>query len=296
MKIIVASSETALKSPGVEKKFTQRLQERIDEKLGSLGIQAEQIWDEGRLFVETDDEDAADAADTLTRLPGIQIVAPCLETGLDQDSIWEAVQEAITAEDPDSFAVDARRVGEGHDYSSKDLENEIGQRIVDTHDWHVDLDNPDLTVHIEARYEHAYIYTRKLQGIGGVPVNRDATVVIPLRDRIDVLAGFLLMRRGCAIVPVYNGPDPEEVTEAITILTEYDPQTTLVTMRTDGHVEAVNQAAEAMDAEAIGIGLTSDQIEGFSDESYNRTVLTPTCSLAEEEALERYADITVPRF
>jgi thiamine biosynthesis protein ThiI len=296
MKIIVGSAETSLKSSSVEKKFTRRLQDRIEEKLTGLGIQADQTWEEGRLFVEVDEDDAADAADTLTRLPGISTVAPCLQTGLDADEIWETVQEAIENEEPDSFAVDVRRVGEGHSYTSHELENDIGQRIVDEHGWDVDLDDPDLTVHIEARYDNAYVYTRRLEGVGGVPVNRDATVVVPLRDRIDVLAGFFLMRRGCSVVPVYAGREPEEVTEAMTILTEYDPQATLVTVRDDDYTEAINQTAEAMDAGAIGLGLTADEIECFSDDGYERTVLTPTCSLAEEEALERYADISVPRF
>ncbi len=296
MKIIVGSAETALKSSAVEKKFIRRLQDRIEEKLTVLGIPADQTWEEGRLFIEVDEEDAADAADTLTRLPGISTVAPCLQTGRDADGIWATVREAIEGKDPDSFAVDVRRVGEDHGYTSTELENDIGQRIVDDHGWDVDLDDPDLTVYIEARYETAYVYTRRFEGVGGVPVNRDATVIVPLRDRIDVLAGFFLMRRGCSVVPVYAGREPEEVTEAMTTLTEYDPQATLVTVKTDDYIEALNQTAAAMGAEAIGLGLTADYIEGFSDDDYSRTVLTPTCSLSEDEALERYADITVPRF
>jgi len=296
MKIIVGSAETALTSSSVETNLTRRLQDRIEEKLAGLGITASQTWQEGRLFLEVDEDDAADAADTLTRLPGITTVAPCLQTGNDPDEIWATVQDVIAGEEPDSFAVDVIRVGQDHGYTSPERETDIGQRIVDEHGWDRDLDDPDLTVHIETQYEDVHIYTRRLDGIGGLPVDRDATVVVPLRDRIDVLAGFYLMRQGCTIVPVYAGREPEEVTEAMTILTEYDPQATLVTMRTEDYTEAINQTAEAMDARAIGLGLTTDEIEGFSDDEYERTVLTPTCSHTEDEALDRYAEITVPRF
>ncbi|MDY6770887.1 MAG: THUMP domain-containing protein [Candidatus Nanohaloarchaea archaeon] len=295
MKIIVSSSELSLKSPPVERKMTDRLTDRIREQLARRDIEAAVIQQEGRMFVKAEEDDVPDAVEALERTPGIKLIAPALETDLDIDSIWDAVQEAIQGEEPDSFAVDARRTGEEHDYTSKDLENEIGQRIVDEKGWDVDLDDPDLTVSIEARYENAYVYTRVFDGVGGVPISRDSVVVVPVRDRVDVYAGYLLMKRGCTVAPVYNGNHPPEADEAVTVLSAYDPGIKLVTMDRDSDVDAINAAAEQFDATAIGVGLTFDEIEDFDPEIYERSVLTPTCSLSEEEVLEQYAAIAVPR-
>jgi thiamine biosynthesis protein ThiI len=293
MKIIVGYGEISLKSSQVKGKMLNRLEERIHEKLKAADLEGETVKDQGRLFLEIEEDQIPAAVEALITLPGITYVAPCLETGLETDEIWHAVQQAIEGQEPDTFAVDVRRVGdkEQHPYSSKELEEDIGKRIVENKDWSVDLNDPDLTVHIEARYSRAYIYAKKIPGIGGLPIDPETVVVARLRDHVDAYAAFLIQKRGSRVVPVYNDNNPDEADEAVKTLQQQYPPLKLVTTDEDSWEEAVNQTAELFGAKAICIGLTADQLDEFDRDSYNRTVLKPTCGMSEEDVLEKYGEV-----
>jgi len=295
MRIIVGYSEIGLKSDQVERKLLGWLQNRIGDKLDHVGIDNEVYMEQGRLFTDVAEDDVAETVEALRFVPGIQFLAPCVMTGLDRDDIATEALSILKGQKATSFAVSARRAGE-HDYTSKDIEEHVGQAIVDGKDWEVDLDDPDITVFIEARYGNAFLYTERLDGIGGTVIDRNDIVVVPLRDRIDVYAGHLLMKRGCNVIPVYNGSNPDEVAEGERILKEHYPEIKLVTTRMEDWKAAVNQVAEAYDARAIGIGLTAQEIEDFDDSPFVRPVLKPTCGMSEDEILDRYGDLLVPDF
>jgi thiamine biosynthesis protein ThiI len=65
----------------------------------------------------------------------------------------------------------------------------------------VDLERPGLTVWIEIAEREALLYTRRLPGLGGLPVGVSGTVVALLSGGIDSpVAAFKLIRRGCRAV------------------------------------------------------------------------------------------------
>ncbi|RLJ07436.1 MAG: hypothetical protein DRP12_02205, partial [Candidatus Aenigmatarchaeota archaeon] len=62
---------------------------------------------------------------------------------------------------------------------------------------------PERTVWIELKGRDAWVYTERFKGPGGFPVGVQGKVAILIRNRRDLLAGWLMMRKGCWPYPVY---------------------------------------------------------------------------------------------
>jgi thiamine biosynthesis protein ThiI len=68
----------------------------------------------------------------------------------------------------------------------------------------VDLSNPQVTVWIEICDKEAYVYSRRVEGIGGLPVGVAGRVVALISGGIDSpVAAFMAMKRGCEVVAVH---------------------------------------------------------------------------------------------
>ena len=102
-----------------------------------------------------------------------------------------------------SFALDARVVG-NRAFSRRDLEVKLGAAIQKKiKGLEVDLERPQKKVFIEARKKDFFIYTSQKQGLGGLPIGVEGSVAFFVNGkRQELLAAFLLMRRGCNIFPV----------------------------------------------------------------------------------------------
>jgi len=79
----------------------------------------------------------------------------------------------------------------------------------------VDLDNPDVEIFVELRQEKGYVFTDSVKGVGGLPLGPRAKLVALVSGGIDSpVAAWLMMKRGCDIVPLYlnNEPFSDETT------------------------------------------------------------------------------------
>jgi thiamine biosynthesis protein ThiI len=108
----------------------------------------------------------------------------------------------------DTFALRVKRSGD-HDYSSKDVAVEVGQAIVDHFqksniNLKANLSNPDKKIFIEVRDQFSYIFTDIIHSDwGGLPIETNKKIACMDIGRLnDLLAAFMLMRRGSEIFPV----------------------------------------------------------------------------------------------
>jgi thiamine biosynthesis protein ThiI len=108
--------------------------------------------------------------------------------------------------DGSSFAVRCHRVGK-HPYSSVDVCKEVGKKILaqfPNRKLQVNLKNPQFTVSVEVRDGCAYAFSETLHGVGGFPLGSQPKVVCLLSGGMDsAVASWLVMKRGCPIVPLY---------------------------------------------------------------------------------------------
>ncbi len=208
----------------IKKTWTRRLYERrLVANIKNILKRCEFLYSEivrrhGRLFLRTDS--AEEAARRMTRIFGISSVSPSLQTTSKLEDIVDrnVFLAGHLLKEGNSFAVKCRRVG-NQSYSSGDVCRIVGQRILDEFGEKlgvkVDLDRPDLKLGVEARNDEAFIYVDIIDGAGGMPLGTQARVVSLLSGGIDsAVASWLVMKRGCPIVPVYfdNTPFTDETT------------------------------------------------------------------------------------
>jgi len=218
--VLVRHGEIGVKSDSVRQRMEARLAGNLQALLDDRGISGSVERQRHRLFVETDDPDAATEA--ATDCFGVVSASPALAVEPALDAVCDALGALAEAHyDGGTFAVRGRRAGgdESHDFDSTDVEREGGAAIWDVieasgEDPEVDLDDPDFEVFTEVRHDRAYVFLEKREGPGGLPLGTQEPMVAMISGGIDSpVAAWEVMRRGSPIVPVYvdlgdlGGPD-----------------------------------------------------------------------------------------
>ncbi len=100
----------------------------------------------------------------------------------------------------ETFKVSAKRSEKALPFTSQQINEEIGGLIQDKLLKKVKLENPDLTLFIEMTNKEAFLFIKKIKGLGGLPVGVSGKAVSLLSGGIDSpVASFLAMKRGLEI-------------------------------------------------------------------------------------------------
>lgn len=195
--VLVRYGEITLKSERVRREFERILVGNIKRRLDNYRrVRLER----GRIFIETNKP--VEAASRVADLPGVVSTSPTLKTHASMEQISELAGRIAegSIEPGQSFAVRARRVGE-HDFSSKDVEEEVGRLILEEiEDIQVDLDSPDRKVHVEVRNEDAYVFDKIFPGFGGLPVGSQGRAIsLFFGDMYSLMSCFFLLKRGSPV-------------------------------------------------------------------------------------------------
>ncbi len=104
-----------------------------------------------------------------------------------------------------SFKVRAKRSDKAFSLNSPQIERELGHVLLEAFPHlHVDVHNPDVTVSIEIRDKAAYIYGRRYQGAGGIPVGTGGEGMLLLSGGIDSpVACQMMAKRGMKLYAVH---------------------------------------------------------------------------------------------
>ena len=87
---------------------------------------------------------------------------------------------------------------------SPEIERRLGVEHSDEFGWRVQLERPELTVHVEMLHNHAFYFFGKEPGLGGLPTGASGRVVCLLSGGIDSpVAAWRVMRRGCTVSLVH---------------------------------------------------------------------------------------------
>ncbi len=138
----------------------------------------------------------------LRRVFGLISFSRAIEVDLDLKVIKEKVWELIKNKKFETFAVAAKRMRVDLGLSSQEINEQVGEFILKNLKKKVDLSQPDLTVGIEFIDDKAYIFTEVVECFGGLPVGVEGKVFLLVEDEKSLLAGLLVMKRGCDVIPV----------------------------------------------------------------------------------------------
>ncbi|MBE0476509.1 MAG: tRNA 4-thiouridine(8) synthase ThiI [Coriobacteriia bacterium] len=149
---------------------------------------------------------ALEVARRAAAIPGVSYTGAAYLVGRAADEMERAALEAIAEAAPgaSSFAMDARRSSTDYPESSMDMNVRIGRAVQQATGLRVDLQQPDVTVHVEVVQGDAYVYAGKVSGVGGLPVGTSGKVVALISAGIDSpVAAWRLMKRGAVVVGVH---------------------------------------------------------------------------------------------
>ncbi len=226
--IVVHYQEIALKGNN-RPWFIARLARNLREATSDLGVREVRVL-MGRIEVLlADDADWAAVRDRIARVFGVANFAQAGRAPLDVDAIAQAILADLGDRTARTFRVSARRADKRFPMTSPQIEREVGGRIKETKGWLVDLDDPELTIHVEALTNDAFYYFGKERGAGGMPVGVSGRVACLLSGGIDSpVAAWRLMRRGCRVLlvhfhsyPILSRASQEKVREVARLLAEY---------------------------------------------------------------------------
>ena len=232
--IVVHYQEIALKGRN-RPWFIGRLVRNIRTATADLEVQRV-VPKMGRIEIVLGSPDAwLEVADRLRQVFGIANFSRAALVPLDVDVIANAILEDLGDLEVSTFRVSARRADKRFPLTSPQIEREVGGRIKEVKGWRVNLDNPELTISVEALTGEAFYHFGKEAGPGGLPTGVSGRVVALLSGGIDSpVAAYRLMKRGCRVIPVHFHSYPilsrasqEKVRELVAMLTRYQQYTRL---------------------------------------------------------------------
>lgn len=201
--LVKFSSEITLK--GLNRRiFEDTLIKNIKDRIGN-GYKIKK--ESGRLYIDSyNDEVIQKVKNTF----GVISVAEADVVEKNIESIAKAAVEQLKAiPDFKTFKVETKRGDKKFPLNSTETSRKVGGIILSQiPNLKVDVHNPDIVVNVEIR-EDTYVFSKEIEGQGGMPYKTSGKGVLLLSGGIDSpVAGYMMARRGLEIVSVYYHSHP----------------------------------------------------------------------------------------
>jgi thiamine biosynthesis protein ThiI len=226
--IVVHYQELALKGKN-RPWFLSRLVRNLRRALSDLDVRTVRAL-MGRIEVVLGpDARPAEVGERISRTFGIANFSFAGNCVLDLDVIAAAILKDLGDRTCRSFRVSVRRADKRFPMTSPQVEREVGGRIKEARGWLVNLDNPDLEIHVELLTDQAFYFFGKERGPGGLPTGTAGRVVCLLSGGIDSpVAAHRMMKRGCTVTfvhfhsyPILSRASQEKARQLVTWLTRW---------------------------------------------------------------------------
>lgn len=230
---IVRCGEVALK--GMNKPYFERiLVERIRKNLKNIkGSKVSRK--EGLIFVRTPlESDTKEVIAEISKVFGVSSVSPAYEVESNLDAIGlkavEFMNSMIENEGVKTFKVEAKRADKNFPIKSPEIAARVGACVLKgCKVLKVDVHNPDCHLFVDLRVDKTYIYTEKINGLGGLPLGTNGRGMVLLSGGIDSpVAAWMMAKRGMVIDAVhfhsypYTSPRAQQkVEELAEIISSY---------------------------------------------------------------------------
>jgi thiamine biosynthesis protein ThiI len=197
--VLVHYGELALKGlnrPGFERKLIENMGKALaGQEYGKIKKL------QGRIRIELNEKsNFNEIEEALKRVFGIAWFAPCFITEADKASIKNCIKEKITFAAGEKVKVSTTRADKTLPFTSMDLNRELGEYLVKNFNVKISMKEPQKEIFVELVNGKAYISSRKIRGLYGLPVGVSGKVLHLLSGGIDSpVAAWLLMKRGCDV-------------------------------------------------------------------------------------------------
>jgi len=200
--------------------FVRRLRRNLRAALKKKDLSG-RVWSEGqRIYIEVGDKAHDAALLVLRRVFGVASLSPVNRIPSDMEVIRAealALARRVDLKPPTTFRVRARRADKSFPYTSPEIGRLAGEAIYEATQASVDLsDEADLTIGVEVRLEGTLVYGDVVPGPGGMPIGTQGRMFTLFSGGIDSpVATWLMMRRGCGIIPIHFAQSETERRKAM---------------------------------------------------------------------------------
>ncbi|MEX2436769.1 MAG: THUMP domain-containing protein, partial [Candidatus Paceibacterota bacterium] len=200
--IICHYDEIALKGKN-RKYFEKKLVENIKLALKRANINFDSISNlSGRILINlsNDTYKEEEVKFALSKVFGVVNFSFTLESSRGLEEIKSLSLEMLKDKHFKTFRISATRSDKSFEFTSQEVNEKVGEYILDNLEKKVDLTNPDETVYIEITKDSAYIYLEKHFGYGGLPVGTGGRALSLMSGGIDSpVASFMIAKRGVKV-------------------------------------------------------------------------------------------------
>ena len=181
----------------------------------------------------------SDIKEILINIFGLAYFAFAFESKPDLDIIKSDSLELMKRLEFDTFRVTARRIDSKFQYTSQQLNEEVGAEIFEKLVKKVNLKFPEATCFIDVLDEGTFLFTEKIPSAKGLPIGVSGKAIVMLSGGIDSpVAAYYAMKRGMRViyvhfhsVPLVSEASVEKVRNTVAILKKYQPKSKLYLMK-----------------------------------------------------------------
>lgn len=195
--------------------FETRLHRHVESLLRDLPHNGVQRF-AGRLLVSLNaDSPVQEVERRLRWASGIANLAFAWEVPAELEAIRSALGILLRERSFTSFKIDTRRGTKDFPLNSQQMNQELGQFVLELTGAKVRMENPDLTCFVEIVGARAFLYFARIPGGGGLPASTGGKVLCLLSGGIDSpVAAFRMLRRGCRVSFVHFHSFPHTTAES----------------------------------------------------------------------------------
>jgi len=165
----------------------------------------------GRILGRVDLAEAEKCTSRLTQTPGIASISIGDSIEPDFDKMAELgvslIHEKLQAQRELKFCVRTRRSNKVFPFTSKEVDFEVGSRIMETlssNGLSVDINGAEFILEIEIGPQETIVFDNRVSGLSGLPVGSSGQVLSLLSGGIDSpVSTFKLINRGCRVHSIF---------------------------------------------------------------------------------------------
>lgn len=270
--IIVRFAEIGLKGKN-RSFFENALVRNIKSCLNSNKIKYSSVTKpHGRVLIKTDNPCIC-----LKNVFGIASFSDAVNVGCDIESAKkQALKLAKNLTPEKTFRVTCQRLDKKFPVTSKDFQIDVGGFIQEKTKARAKMKEFDLNIQAEIINNLIYLFTEKTPGPGGLPVGIEGSVVVLLNDSASLLAGLLMMKRGCRVIPAaFKKID-------VDLLKSY-AYGTRIELKIINNISDLDDLIKQSKAKAVVVG---DMLKNIKDYSVKTQVLRPMAAHTDKDIEE----------
>ncbi len=267
---LVRYAEIALKGEN-RNDFERKLVANIDSLARNSGSEIKIKRLQGRVLVQCDKNI------DFRKVFGIVSFSPCVKVEAKLKAICsEALKLAQKHSKTTTFRISTKRLSKDFALSSMELNSKVGAFIAEKIGFKVKLNNPDLDLGVEIVGKEAFIFDKTIACFGGLPVGIEGKALVLLSDEKSLVAGLLMMKRGCAVE--FASSSDKLFNTDLSLLQDYVPAKFV--LHKIKEFSELHELAQKLNCKAV---VVNDTFASLKNYPINMLILRPLISFSDEE-------------